>query len=219
MRREKGLRIAVIGAAGNVGRRIVAEAVTRGHRVTAVVRDSVQRARLPASVAFRTGDASRSKDVEQWCRGQDLLISAVRPPPGKEDLLVTMTRSILLGARRAGVRVLLVGGAASLKLPGKGSHTVLTAPGYLPASVVPIARACNAQYEACLADTKTDWTYLSPPSTLEPGVRTGKFRLGTDELLVDDRGDSAISMEDFAVALLDEVENPQHRRTRFTVAY
>lgn len=104
-------------------------------------------------------------------------------------------------------------------MPGQGDTSVLTAPDFLPESVLPIARACFAQYEACLSNISANWVYLSPPAMLKPGIRTGVFRLGTDELLVDDQGNSEISMEDFAVAFLDEAESPKHIRTRFTVAY
>lgn len=82
-----------------------------------------------------------------------------------------------------------------------------------------IALACNEQLEVCRAETGVDWAYLSPAALLEPGERTGNYRLGTDELVVDTEGNSTISMEDLAVALLDEAEWPQHHRTRFTAAY
>ena len=111
------------------------------------------------------------------------------------------------------------GGAARLLLPDRGGETVLSAPGFLPTSTVAIARACQAQYELCLAEIRAEWTYLSPPAILEPGERTGHYRLGGDTLVVDDDGASRISMEDFAVAILDEAETPKHRREAFTVGY
>jgi putative NADH-flavin reductase len=83
----------------------------------------------------------------------------------------------------------------------------------------PIALACNEQLEVVRGSDDVDWVYVSPPAVLEPGVRTGQYRVGRDELLVDPDGASSISMEDFAVALLDEVEGPRHRRIRFTVGY
>ena len=99
-----------------------------------------------------------------------------------------------------------------------GGDTVLTAPGFLPDSVLPIARACQAQYELCLAEREADWCYLSPPAMLMPGDRSGRYRTGGDVLLTDPAGQSRISMEDFAVALLDEAETPHHAGERFTVA-
>ena len=213
------MRIIIFGAAGDVGSRVVAEALSRGHEITAVVRDPAQFSKLPAKVKARSGDAGNIEDVARLAAGHDLVISAIRPPDGREKQLVTLTKAILDGASQSNIRVLVVGGAASLKMPGQGDETVLTAPGFLPEAVVDIARACFAQHEACRADTRADWTYISPPAMLTPGIRTGAYRLGSDELLTDESGVSAISMEDFAVALLDEAEHPQHHRTRFTAAY
>ncbi|MEV4050384.1 NAD(P)H-binding protein [Amycolatopsis sp. NPDC049688] len=209
------MRITVFGAAGAVGRRVVAEAVTRGHEVTAVVRDPRRVAGLPPEAAVRTGNAADPGDVASLSRGQDVVITATRPAPGREPELVDVTRSLLKGLAGTGVRLLAVGGAASLRTAG--GTTVLDAPGF-PAELRPIAAACQAQHDVYRADDTVDWTYASPPMLLEPGERTGRYRLGGDDLLVDADGRSAISMEDFAVALLDEVERPRHHRTRFTAA-
>ncbi|KUJ70300.1 NADH-flavin reductase [Streptomyces albus subsp. albus] len=211
------MRITVFGATGNVGRRVVAEALARGHEVTAVVRDPARATDLPAAARIRTGHADRADDVAELTAGQDLVISATRPAPGSEAELVATARALLTGLARTGVRLLLVGGAGSLTLPGTGG-TVEDAPDF-PASWRPIALACTAQLEVCRAERGVDWAYLSPAALLEPGERTGRYRLGTDELLVDAEGNSAISMEDLAVALLDEAEHPRHHRTRFTVGY
>ncbi len=207
------MRITVFGAAGNVGRRVVAEAVARGHEVTAVARDPRRAEDLPVPV--RPGDAANPDDVAALSRGQDLVITATRPAPGREHELVEATRGLLKGLAGTGVRLLAAGGAASLLTPA--GTTVLEDPGF-PAELRPIAAACQAQHDEYRTDTAVDWTYASPPALLEPGERTGHYRLGGDELLVDSDGRSAISMEDFAVALLDEAERPRHHRTRFTVA-
>ncbi len=150
--------------------------------------------------------------------GHDVAISAVRPPDGQEGALVHLTRSIMDAAAKAATRVVIVGGAASLQVPDGTGETVLTAPGFLPDSVVPIAMACQAQFELCLSERRADWTYLCPPAILASGERTGRYRMGKDALLVGPDGTSAISMEDFAVALIDEAETRQHVRSRFTVA-
>ena len=213
------MRIIIFGAAGDVGSRLVTEALSRGHEITAVVRDPAQFNKLPTEVIARSGDAGSVEDVARLTAGQDLAISAIRPPDGREVQLVTLTKAILDGVAQSGIRVLIIGGAASLKMPGQDDKTVLTAPDFLPESVLDIARACFAQHEVCRADTRADWTYISPPAMLTPGMRTGTYRRGSDELLVDEHGVSAISMEDFAIALLDEAENPQHHQTRFTAAY
>jgi uncharacterized protein len=116
------------------------------------------------------------------------------------------------------VRLLAVGGAATLTLPDAPGLTVVEGPDF-PLSLRPIALACAEQLDLYRAETDVDWAYLSPPAVLEPGPRTGAYRLGADELLVDAAGSSAISMEDLAVALVDEAEIPKHHRTRFTVGY
>ncbi|MFI1970621.1 NADH-flavin reductase [Streptomyces cinnamoneus] len=212
------MRITVFGAAGNVGSRVVTEALSRGHEVTAVVRNPDRRPGPPAGAEVRVGDASNAADVAALSAGQDLVISATRPAPGQEADLVPVTHALLAGLASTGVRLLLVGGAGSLTVPG-GGRAVLDDPELVPPAWRPIAEACTAQLEACRAGTDVDWTYLSPPALLEPGERTGRYRLGADELLVDGEGRSAVSMEDLAVALLDEAENPRHHRARFTIAY
>jgi carboxymethylenebutenolidase len=211
------MRITVFGAAGSVGSRIVVEALSRGHEVTAVVRNEARLSSLPAGAQGRIGDATSVDQVAALSAGQDVVISATRPAPGNEQYLVTMARSLLAGVTRSGVRLLLVGGAASLKVPDTGG-LVVDDPRYVPDFVRDIAIACCMQLDVCAADAKADWTYISPPALLVPGERTGSYRSGGDELLVDSDGSSKISIEDFAVALLDEVESPKHRRSRFTVA-
>ncbi|WP_369199924.1 NAD(P)-dependent oxidoreductase [Streptomyces sp. PU-14G] len=215
------MRIAVFGAAGNVGSRVVAEALARGHEITAVVRDPARFPALHPGAAHRVGDAADSGDVAALSEGHDLVISATRPAPGNEEGLVLAARGLLAGLATTGVRLLLVGGAGSLTVPGTGGRVrVGDDTRYVPAEWRPIARACDAQYALLLRQaTALEWTYASPPALLAPGARTGHYRLGTDELLVDETGRSALSTEDFAVALLDEAERPQHHRARFTVAY
>ncbi|GGR13318.1 NAD(P)H-binding protein [Streptomyces netropsis] len=212
------MRITVFGAAGNVGSRVVAEALSRGHEVTAVVRNSARFPQLPAGAEARVGDASNAEDVARLSAGQDVVIGATRPAPGSEGELVKATEGLLTGLAGTGVRLLVVGGAGSLIVPGTGGATVIDAPDF-PADWRGIALACNAQLAACRGSSEVDWAYLSPAAMLEPGVRTGSYRLGGDELLVDADGNSAISMEDLAVVLLDEAEQPRHRRVRFTAAY
>lgn len=214
------MRITVFGAAGSVGSRVVAEAVSRGHEVTAVVRDPARFHELHAAADTRTGDAGDVEDVAELSAGQDVVISATRPVPGSERDLVSTVKALLAGLTRTGVRLLVVGGAGSLTVPGTGGTTVLDDPTFRPPGAYrDLAVACTEQLEACRSETVVDWAYLSPAAVLEPGQRTGSYRLGTDELLVDAAGGSTISIEDLAVALLDEAEWPKHHRTRFTAAY
>ncbi|MFE6924312.1 NAD(P)-dependent oxidoreductase [Nocardia sp. NPDC057663] len=207
------MRIAVFGAGGAVGSRVVAEALARGHEVTAVARRAVA---VPDGVQVRIGDAGSADDVEKFSAGQDLVIAATRPAMGRESELPAVAAAMLDGVARSGVRLLVVGGAATLMVPGAG--VLLHETPDFPTELAAIARACAEQLAACRADTEADWAYLSPPAELIPGERTGSYRVGADELLVDVAGVSTISMEDFAVALLDEAERPAHRRARFTVA-
>jgi carboxymethylenebutenolidase len=162
------------------------------------------------------GDATQADQVAALSAGQDLVISATRPAPGNEQDLVATAKALLAGTTRSGARLLLVGGAASLRVPDTGG-LVAEDRRYVPPAVREIALACRTQFEVCTADLDADWTYVSPPAQLLPGERTGKYRLGRDELLFDSDGISMISMEDFAVALLDEAEAPKSRRSRFTV--
>lgn len=213
------MRITVYGATGEVGTRVVSEALSRGHRVTAVSRRGdldVDRFDSAANLSVVAADVSHSADVIATATGQDLVISATRPRAGNEPALAVTTRTILAGLRDTGVRLIMVGGAASLRTDN--GFTLAEQPDF-PQHLRPIAMACNEQLAACRNDSIVDWTYVSPPALLFPGQRTGVFRVGFDDLLVDETGDSRISLEDFAVALVNEADNPRHRRTRFTVGY
>ncbi|MGV9267877.1 NAD(P)-dependent oxidoreductase [Kitasatospora sp. NPDC003701] len=212
------MRITVFGATGNVGSRVVTEALTRGHEVTAVLRDPARPHGLPTDAVIATGDARNPEDVARLGAGQSVVISATRPARGSEPDLAVATKGLLAGLAGSDVRLLVVGGAGSLTLPGGNGATVIDAPDF-PAAWRPIALACGEQLALYRAATDVNWAYLSPAALLEPGLRTGRYRLGRDELVVDEAGVSAISMEDLAVALLDEAERPTHHRTRFTVAY
>lgn len=209
--------VVLYGASGMIGSRILNELVARGHRVLAVVRNPP---RVPAApgVMVRAGDISDAADVAKNLEGADAVISAFHPGPGREDKLIPATEALLDGARRAAVpRVLIVGGAASLFVaPGK----TLLESGHLPKEWVAIATA-HANLLEHLRTTAGDleWTSLSPAAFIQPGERTGRFRLGKDELVTDAQGLSRISAEDYAVALVDEMEDPKHIGRRFTVGY
>lgn len=213
------MRITVFGAAGNVGSRVVAEALSRGHEVTAVIRDPARSHELNASANVRIGDAGNSEDVAKLSVGQDLVITATRPQMGRERELVAITEQLFIGLSQTNVRLLVVGGAGGLTVPGDSNTLVVDDPRYVGPAWRDIALACTEQLEVCRAQTHADWTYLSPPAVLMPGERTGVYRAGNDELLVDEEGNSTISMEDFAVALVDEAEQAKHLQARFTVAY
>ena len=178
------MKIIVFGAPGNVGSKIVEEALSRGHDVTGVARKEQQLFKLPKTVCAVIGDAQNTAQVTALIKGHDLVISAVRPSQGQEQLLVPITLAILQGAETNKVRSLIVGGAASLNLPGQ-AHTVLSAPNFLPDAVKPIAAACFAQHQAVIDSDNSQWAYLSPPAMLVDGIRTGKYRVAQDELIFD----------------------------------
>lgn len=213
------MRIAVLGANGNVGSRTVAEALGRGHEVTAVVRGTDRAANVPEGANLETADVRDAVAVRRLAEGHDVLIAATRPAAGSEGGHAEMTDGILAGLAGSNVRLIMVGGAASLVVPGSDGVLVLDDPRFVPPAIRAIASASLEQYRRCLAAGDVAWTYLCPPALLEPGERTGRYRVGGEELLLDAAGRSAISMEDFAIALLDEAEEARHCRARFTVAY
>jgi len=213
------MKITIFGATGNVGKRVIDEALMRGHDVTAVVRNTSRINELNPAVNFVIGDADKVSDVVRLSTGQDLVISATRPPQGAENQLLTTAKSLLAGLAQTKVRLLLVGGAASLTVPNNPSTLVVDDINLVPLAWRDIALACLAQHRLCQADDTIEWSYLSPPAMILPGERTGNFRQGSDELLVDENGNSSISLEDFAIALVDEAEQYKHSKRRFTVAY
>jgi putative NADH-flavin reductase len=213
------MKITVLGAAGNAGSRVVAEALSRGHEVTAVGRNSGHSKGLPTGVKVLTGDASNVEDVAKISAGQDVVISAIRPTPDNKSETVATTNALMDGLAQTGVRLLVVGGAATLTIPGTDGKTVIEDANFLPVSARHVGQASADQLAACRSESRVDWAYLSPAAQFAPGVRTGNYRLGTDELLLDAEGRSSISMEDLAVVLVDEAEHPKHHRARFTAAY
>lgn len=203
------MRIAILGAAGNVGQRIVREALGRGHEVTAL---GPHRDKLEALQATRVAvvDMTDAAAVARELVGHDGVVSAVR--------FVQYEPEMLLGAvRTAGVpRLAVVGGAGSLRSPAGG----LVADGSnFPEGARPEAAAGKHLLDRLKTETRIDWTFLSPSAVFVAGERTGRFRLGDDDLLVDADGKSEISFEDFAIAILDEIDAPAHSRRRFTVGY
>jgi prolipoprotein diacylglyceryl transferase len=215
---EERMRIVVFGAGGRVGTRTVAEALERGHEVTAVVRDPDAHDLHGDGLAIVAGDATDPASVAEVAAGHDLAISTVGSGFGKTpETLPAAARALLDGLSRAGVgRLIVLGGAGSLEVaPGV---RVLDADDFRD-EWKPDALAQAESLEIYRsATTDVDWTYVSPAAVLEPGERTGAYRTGEDRLLVDDEGNSSISMEDFAVALVDEAESADHVRRRFTVA-
>ncbi|WP_298257953.1 NAD(P)H-binding protein [uncultured Litoreibacter sp.] len=213
------MKIIVFGATGDVGSRVVKEALARGHDVAAAVRNDTGLGKLPKGVTPVIADVADSAALATAMEGQDLAVSALRTPAGREGEVVALTRSILNAASLAQLRVIIVGGAARLRLPDGSPHTVLTDPDFLPPNIVPTARASMAQWELCTSEISANWTYATPSALLRPGTRKGVFRTATNDLIVDAAGRSEISMEDFATAIVGEAEKAKFPRAGFTVGY
>jgi uncharacterized protein len=213
--------IVLIGASGFVGSAILNEALDRGHKVTAVVRHPEKITAVHKNLVVKQGDVSFSDTVTDMSKGADAVISAYNPGWQNPDIAEETTRvyrAILNGVKQAGVmRFLVVGGAASLFIsPGKRFMDA----GLMPESFLPAVRALAEVYLIDLmAEKSIDWVFFSPAGMLVPGLRTGKFRLGKNDLIVNETGESKISVQDYAVAMIDELEKPSHHRERFTIGY
>jgi len=203
------MKIAVVGASGNAGSRIVAELSRRGHHVTAIARNPDKIAAQPQVTAVK-GDAHDQAALTDLLRGHDVAVSSIH-------FLASDPAKLIGAAKASGVgRYLVVGGAGSLEVaPGV---RLVTTPGF-PALYKAEAEKGAAFLDLLTLEKDLNWTFLSPSALFTAGERTGKFRLGTDQLLTGAEGKSWISFEDFAVALADEIERPAHIRKRITVGY
>lgn len=203
------MNIVLAGATGNIGSRILDEALQRGHRVTGLTRD-------PARLAARNGLQVRKAntvDVAAFAdalKGHDAAVLSVKW--NENDV-----RQVLDALRKAGVKrcLFVVGAGSLLRTDGRTHFDHMAEKGIEPPTSKPAALALAEVQKV----TDLDWTAISPPASIQPGARTGKFRLGRDHLLEDDHGKSEISREDFAIAIMDELETPRHIRQRFTAAY
>jgi uncharacterized protein len=208
------MNVVLFGASGMIGSRVLRELLRRGHNVTAVVRNPDKIAEPGAKVV--KGDVTDQAGVGSLVRGSDAVISAYSPPHEAVETLGVATRSLLAGLSGAGVRrLLVVGGAGSLEV-APGLQLVDT-PSF-PQAWKGIALAHRDILPMLKAST-LDWTCLSPAALIQPGERTGRFRLGGTRLVTDAKGESRISAEDFAIALVDELEKPAHVGQQFTLGY
>ena len=203
------MKIALIGATGFIGSRLLAELTSRGHQVTAIVRNP-EKVPQGAGIVAEKGDVYDKDGLAALLAGHDAVISSVHYTASDPAVL-------LAAVKQSGVkRYLVVGGAGSLEVaPGVKLFDTKE----FPALYLDEARKGGAYLDQLKGESDLDWTFLSPSALIEPGERTGKFRLGKDQLLVDGEGKSRISAEDYAVALVDELEKPAHSRQRFTVGY
>jgi uncharacterized protein len=203
------MNIVLAGATGNIGSRILDEALRRGHRVTGLTRD-------PTKLVAREGlQAKKANTVEvaafaDALKGHDAAILSVKW--NENDV-----HQVLDALRKAGMKrcLFVVGAGSLLRKDGRTHFDHMAEKGIQPPTSKPAALALAEVQKV----TDLDWTAISPPASIQPGERTRKFRLGRDHLLEDDNGKSEISREDFAIAILDEIEKPRHVRQRFTAAY
>lgn len=213
------MKIALIGATGFVGSAILKEALNRGHEVTAIVRHP-EKIKPQAKLRPQKGDVYNADEVAHLVVGHDVVISAFNPGWTNPDIYkqqIKGTEAIIKGVKQAGVkRALWVGGAGSLEVkPGVQSVDTPEFPKDRKQGSLATREALNQLRK----ESGLDWSFLAPSADLSPGQRTGKFRLGTDQLLKDANGQSRISVEDYAMAMINEVEKPAHMRQRFTVGY
>ncbi|MDO5570624.1 MAG: NAD(P)-dependent oxidoreductase [Bacteroidales bacterium] len=213
--------VTLIGASGFVGTAILKELLERGNKVTAIVRNPEKITISNDNLTVVKADVSDEEKIIESCKGKDAVISAYNPGWTNPNIYEETLKNyplILEAAKKAGVkRLLCVGGAGTLFVaPGV---RVLDS-GAIPAEIMDAVKSLGEFYLNTLVNEKDiDWVFFSPAGTLQQGKRTGKFRLGKDDLIVDENGQSHISVEDYAMAMVDEMENENHHKERFTIGY
>ena len=218
------MKVALIGASGFVGSKILAEALQRGHQVTAIVRNP-EKIQPDKNLNTKKADVLNVDELSKLLAGHDVIVSAFNPARGVAgahvyDLHVQGHKGILAAAKKSGVkRFLGVGGAASLKTP-EGIE-LIDSPQFPAAyeQFKPGIRGTRELYYLLKQEPALDWVFIAPSVVIAPGERSGKFRIGKDHVLYNDKGESKISLEDYAVALVDEMERPQHHNERITIGY
>ena len=203
------MNIVLAGATGGIGGRVLDEALRRGHRVTGLTRDPAKLA-VSEGLQVKKGDTADVAGFAEALKGHDAAVLSLRW--NENDV-----HQVLDALRKAGVRrCLFVVGAGSLsRADGRTHFDHMAERGIQPPTSKPAALALAEVQKV----TDLDWTAISPPASIQPGERTGTFRLGLDSLIEDDKGESKISREDFAIAILDELEKPGHVGRRFTAGY
>ena len=213
--------VVLIGASGFVGTAILNELLKSGHKVTAIVRDPAKVTTSNPNLKVVQADVTDTDVLIEASKGKDAVISAYNPGWKNPNIYEETLKNyplIVDSVKKAGVeRLLIVGGAGTLfYAPGK---MVMDADD-VPAKLLPGIKSLGEFYLNTLRkENDIDWIFLSPAANMTPGERTGKFRFGKDDLVVDVNGDSNISVEDYAVAMVDELEQKHHHKERFTIGY
>jgi len=213
------MRVAIIGASGQIGAFIRDEALARGHQVTAIVRHPEKITVRDPRLTVVKADILKDK-VDGLVKGHDAVVSAYNPGWSNPDIYneqIKGAKAIISGVKKSGIkRLLVVGGAGTLEVaPGVQLIDTVNFPKLVKDGVL----ATRETLYMLRKEKELEWTFLSPPSSIAPGERTGHYRVGKDQLLKNKEGESKISTQDYAIAMLDELEHPQHIRERFTVAY
>jgi putative NADH-flavin reductase len=211
-------RICVIGATGWLGGAVVTEALERGHSVTGILRDPARAEVLDPRAGTAQANVTDGDALARAFTGHDAIFGAYRAPSEDPDEMPKAAGTAIAAARRAGVsRIVWTGGTGVLKIPG-GERDIVDLPEF-PSDWKAAALAHREALNTFRRDaTDLDWTYVSVPRVIEPGERTGSYRVGQDTLLLDERGESRITAEDFAVAVVDLLESGAHARAHITFA-
>jgi putative NADH-flavin reductase len=201
--------IALLGGTGNIGSRILDEALARKHKVTAITRDP-RKLSARDGMTVRAGSTTDAPTLTELLKGHDAVVVSVKW--NENDI-----RRVIDTIRKSGVKraVFVIGAGSLLRADGRRHYDHMAEKGVQPPTSLPALKA----YDEIRTVDDLDWTAISPPASIAAGQRTGKFRLGLDQLVEDAKGESRISREDFAIAIVDEIEKPKHVRKRFTAAY
>lgn len=210
---ETKMKIAIIGASGKAGNHILKEAVSRGHEVTAIVREAAKLQDKNVTVIEKDIFKLTAADLNQF----EVVVNAFGAPLGEEQAHVDAGHVLIEALKGTETRIIVVGGAGSLYVDeNKTVQLVDTAE--FPEIVKPTAKGQGRNLEKLRQTTDLTWTFISPSAFFDAeGKRTGTYQLGKDHLLVNSKGDSYISYADYAIAVVDEIENAQHVKQRFTV--
>lgn len=212
------MKVTIIGAGGNIGKRIVQEAANRNHKLNLITSKDLSFFNLRANTAEKLSiDIFDTKKLLEVFKKSDVVISAYAPPSDHSELLIEASKTLINIAKKTEVRLIAIGGAGSLQI---AENKILLDSPEFPEAYKSIALAHkNALENIYISEKAANWTNVSPSAYIFEGERTNNFRIAEDNLLIDDQGQSAISMEDFAVGILNEVEYPKFPQKRFTIGY
>lgn len=210
------MKVTIIGAGGNIGQRITKEAASRNHELRLITSKDKSFFGLD-NADLQTADIFDTNTLAEKLKGSDVVISAYAPPHSDTDQIIKATESLVEASKKANVRLIAVGGAGSLKVTE--DLALVDAPDF-PTDYKAIAISHKKALETIyLKESELNWTNVSPSAYIFEGERTNQFRLGDDYLLANEKGESSISMEDFAVGILNEVDDSEYSKKRFTIGY